>query len=55
LANDVGVLAEMIDPADGAFRGNLPHAPSHLALIGAALDLEEEPAALRPEPDDGLT
>jgi GH15 family glucan-1,4-alpha-glucosidase len=55
LANDVGVLAEMIDPADGAFRGNLPHTPSHLALIGAALDLEEEPAGLRAQPDDGLT
>ncbi len=40
-ANDVGMLAEMLDPADGAFLGNLPQALSHLALVNAAITLDE--------------
>ena len=39
-ANDVGILAEMFDPADGSALGNLPQALSHLALINAAITLD---------------
>lgn len=34
--NDVGVLAEMIDPDTNGFLGNLPQAWSQLALVNAA-------------------
>jgi GH15 family glucan-1,4-alpha-glucosidase len=50
--NDVGLLAEELDPLSGRMLGNFPQAYSHVGLINSALGLSREmgPAAERAEP-----
>ena len=39
-ANDLGLLAEEIDPTSGDLLGNFPQAFSHVGLISAAINLQ---------------
>ncbi|MGE0026363.1 MAG: glycoside hydrolase family 15 protein [Thermoleophilia bacterium] len=48
-ANDLGLLAEQVEPATGALLGNFPQAFSHVGLIAAAweIDRARRPASPR--------
>jgi GH15 family glucan-1,4-alpha-glucosidase len=52
--NDVGLLAEEIDPVSGRMLGNFPQAYSHVGLINCALSLSREtgPVEDRAEPQE---
>jgi GH15 family glucan-1,4-alpha-glucosidase len=51
--NDVGLLAEELDPVTGQMLGNFPQAYSHVGLINCALNLSRQTGPLdeRAEPD----
>ena len=47
-ANDVGLLAEEVDPATGELLGNFPQAFSHIGLVNAAWAISQAEKGLSP-------
>ena len=50
LRNDVGLLAEEYDPAEGRMLGNFPQAFSHVSLVGSAWNLRSDAGPGRDRP-----
>jgi GH15 family glucan-1,4-alpha-glucosidase len=50
LVNDVGLLAEEVDPGSGELLGNFPQAFSHIGLVNAAWAISEAERRLTPKP-----
>jgi len=46
--NDVGLLAEEVDPGSGEMIGNFPQAFSHIGLVNAAWAISQAQAASQP-------
>ena len=53
--NDVGLLAEEVDPGSGELLGNFPQAFSHIGLINAAWAISEAELHQKPPADAGAT
>lgn len=47
LANDVGLISEEYDPANGRLLGNFPQAFTHVALVNTACNLWKARGAAR--------
>jgi GH15 family glucan-1,4-alpha-glucosidase len=47
--NDVGLLAEEVDPVSGELLGNFPQAFSHIGLVNAAWDISESERQHQPQ------
>jgi len=52
LLNDVGLASEEYDAGEGRMAGNLPQALTHLALVGAAYDLDDAERTRGDGPED---